>query len=85
MRPMWPQLADSEANAEAEDEEEVEGCDVEGRAGGLPGPGEEVCDGWLPSLELTPLASRGVRGRAGAGGAGRGGATEGKAEGECEE
>lgn len=84
MRPMWPQLADGEANAEVEDEE-VEGCDVEGRTGGLPGPGEEVCGGWLPSLEVTPLASRGVRGRAGAGGAGRGGATVGKAEGEWEE
>lgn len=66
-------------------EEVPEGCDVEGRVCGWLDPGEDKWEGWFPSLDPTPLASRGVRGKVATGGAGKGGATAGKVEGEWEE
>lgn len=45
----------------------------------------DECEGWLPSLDTTPLARRGVRGRVATGEAGGGGATGGKADVECDE
>lgn len=60
-------------------------CDVEGRVCEWLDPGVDEWEGWFPSLEPTPLASRGVRGRVATGEAGGGGATGGKAEVECEE
>lgn len=79
---LWLQFwTDVEGNTE----DDVEGCDVDGRVCALLDPGEDEWEGWFPSLALTPLASRGVRGKVATGGAGRGGATEGKVEGECEE
>lgn len=40
----------------------------------------EECEGWFVSLDPTPLASRGARGKVATGEAGGGGATAGKAE-----
>lgn len=57
---------------------------MEGRVWELVDPGEDRWEGWLVSLDPTPLASRGVRGNVATGGAGKGGAV-GKVEGECDE
>lgn len=59
--------------------------DVVGRACEWLDPGVDEWEGWFPSREPTPLASRGVRGSVATGEAGGGGATGGKAEVECEE
>lgn len=68
-----------------EQEEGPANCDEEGRVCGWLDPEVDEWEGWLPSLDTTPLASRGARGSVVTVGAGGGGATVGKAEDECEQ
>lgn len=80
--PLLQWVTDVEGKAVQED---PVGCDVEGRVCGWLDPGVVEWEVWLPSLDPTPLASRGVRGRVATGEAVGGGATGGKADVECEE